>query len=120
MEIALFDEVKNALTITPENGPICYIKGSHKDGVLPHKASGVMGNSMGLIKMPEDAKSREFCVTLEPGDAAIHHCQTIHYSAPNKTDHPRCGLLLVYRGAHTQFDPQLKEAYDKVRPVVTV
>ena len=34
-----------------------------------------------------------FVRTLEPGDALVHHCQTIHYSSPNKTDHPCCGLL---------------------------
>jgi hypothetical protein len=45
----------------------------------------------------------------------IHHCQTIHWSAPNKTDRPRCGLLFVYRGAHTAPDPQLKAAYDAAR-----
>ena len=52
---------------------------------------------------------------LEPGDALIHHCQTIHWSAPNKTDRSRCGLLLVYRGEHTTSDPTLKAAYDAAR-----
>ncbi len=102
---------------TLENGPIYYLKGSHTSGVLPHRASGVAGNSMGLQQMPEHAKSDVFCGTLEPGDALIHHCQTIHWSAANKTDQPRCGMLLVYRGAHTNFDPALKEAYDIARGV---
>jgi ectoine hydroxylase-related dioxygenase (phytanoyl-CoA dioxygenase family) len=48
---------------------------------------------------------------LEPGDATIHQCETIHHSAPNTTEHSRLGLLLVYRGSHTQTDPKLKEAY---------
>src|SRR3954469_7622564 len=88
---------------TMENGPIYYLKGSHRLGVLPHRPSGVAGNSMGLAEMPPRAgdKSEEFCGTLDAGDAMIHHSQTIHWSAPNKTDRPRCGLLLVYRGAHT-------------------
>jgi ectoine hydroxylase-related dioxygenase (phytanoyl-CoA dioxygenase family) len=96
---------------TMENGPIYYLKGSHKAGMLPHRPSGVAGNSMGLSKMPQHADADEFCGTLDPGDALIHHCQTIHWSAPNKTDAPRCGLLLVYRGAHTRPDPSLKDAY---------
>src|SRR3954453_5863151 len=33
---------------TMENGPIYYLKGSHRLGVLPHRPSGVAGNSMGL------------------------------------------------------------------------
>jgi phytanoyl-CoA hydroxylase len=100
---------------TIENGPIYYLKGSHAAGVLPHRPSGVAGNSMGLTKMPEHERGDEFCGTLEPGDALIHHCQTIHWSAPNKTDYPRCGLLLVYRGAHTGSDAELRARYDAAR-----
>ena len=99
---------------TEENGPIYYLKGSQR-GMHPHRPSGVAGNSMGLAKMPPHEQSEVFRGTLEPGDALVHHCQTIHWSAPNKTDHPRCGLLMVFRGAHTAFDPKLKEAYDAAR-----
>ena len=102
---------------TLENGPIYYLKGSHTLRVLPHRPSGVAGNSMGLGEMPARTgdKSDEFCGTLEPGDAIVHHSQTIHWSAPNKTDRPRCGMLLVYRGTHTKDDPDLKAAYDAAR-----
>jgi phytanoyl-CoA hydroxylase len=55
--------------------------------------------------------SEQFCGLLQPGDATIHQCQTIHHSAPNTTDHSRLGLLFVYRGSHTQTDPTLKAAY---------
>lgn len=96
---------------TLENGPIYYVKGTHKLGLRPHKASGVAGNSMGLVEMPPASELEKFCGTLEPGDALIHHCETIHYSAPNKSDHSRCGFLLVYRGEHTRDNPQHREAY---------
>lgn len=98
---------------TEANGPIFYIRGSH-GGMLPHQPSGVAGNSMGLAVGFD--KSDPFVGLLDAGDALIHHCQTIHYSSPNKTDHPRCGLLLVYRGSHTQDDPSLREAYTRARP----
>ena len=100
---------------TDANGPIFYLKGSHRGGTLPHRPSGVAGNSMGLAKMPPHDQADVFRGTLEPGDALIHHCETIHWSAPNQTDQPRCGLLMVFRGAHTAHDPKLKEAYDAVR-----
>lgn len=95
--------------VTDANGPVFYARGSHKLGMLPHKPSGVKGNSMGLASAFE--KDNIFSGTLDPGDALIHHCQTIHYSAPNRTDHARCGLLCVYRAAHTQYDPVLQAAY---------
>jgi phytanoyl-CoA hydroxylase len=101
---------------TEANGPVFYARGSHKLGLLPHKASGVKGNSIGLAEKFDHADP--FKGILDPGDALIHHCQTIHYSGPNRTDHSRCGFLMVYRGAHTETDPALKEAYDKARASV--
>ncbi len=98
---------------TMENGPIYYVRGSHKWGMRPHRASGVKGNSMVMSDPPSVDPQQEFCGTLDPGDALIHQCQTVHYSAPNKSDHARCGLLMVYRGAHTVEDPKLREAYRK-------
>ncbi|HZZ42489.1 MAG TPA: phytanoyl-CoA dioxygenase family protein [Tepidisphaeraceae bacterium] len=100
---------------TEANGPIFYLKGSHRGGTQPHRPSGVAGNSMGLAKMPPHDEVDVFRGTLNAGDALVHHCQTIHWSAPNKTDHPRCGLLMVFRGAHTVHDAKLKEAYEFAR-----
>ena len=102
---------------TEANGPIFYLKGSQRQ-MHAHRPSGVAGNSMGLAKMPQHADADVFRGMLEAGDALIHHCQTIHWSAPNKTDHARCGLLMVFRGAHTVHDPELKAAYDAARAVV--
>lgn len=96
---------------TLENGPVTYHKTSHRLGMLPHQPSGVSGNSMGLVE-PAD-HGEKFIGTLEPGDALIHHCQIVHESEPNGSDHSRCGLLMVYRGAHTAVDPSLKERYQQ-------
>lgn len=103
---------------TIENGPIYYVKGSHKLGTLPHKPSGVAGNSMGIVDPPAPDPARELCGTLHAGDALIHHCQTIHYSSPNQSDRARCGLLMVYRGPHTAVNEQLKTRYDTARGTI--
>ena len=97
--------------VTAANGPVTYVKGSHRLGPLPTKPSGVRGNSIGLAGMPETSEEDLLVALLEPGDATIHHCDTIHYSAPNTTDYPRLGFLLVFRGGHTQTDPALKATY---------
>ena len=97
--------------VTVENGPVYFIKGSHKLGMLPTKPSGVTGNSIGLADVPETPKSEQFCATLDPGDATIHHCEIIHHSDPNRTDQSRLGLLFVYRGSHTRANERLKAAY---------
>ncbi|MBI2432553.1 MAG: phytanoyl-CoA dioxygenase family protein [Candidatus Hydrogenedentes bacterium] len=95
--------------VTPENGPVNYVRGSHKGGVLPHARSGVAGNSVGLCDpLPEH---EPFVGLLNPGDALIHHANTIHYSLPNRTDYARRALLMVFRGSHCEPDPVLKKAY---------
>lgn len=63
-------------------------------------------------------KGDSFVGTLAPGDALIHHCETIHFSSPNKTDQPRCGLLMVFRGSHTAAGPALQAAYAAARASV--
>jgi|UniRef100_UPI00378377A2 phytanoyl-CoA hydroxylase len=97
--------------VTEANGPVFFVKGSHKEGMQPTKPSGVRGNSIGMVDPSTVPLSEQFCGLLAPGDATIHQCETIHHSAPNTTDFSRLGLLLVYRGSHTQTDPKLKEAY---------
>jgi phytanoyl-CoA hydroxylase len=97
--------------VTLDNGPVYFIKGSHKAGLLPSRPSGVTGNSIGLAEPPTTPLSEQFCALLEPGDATIHHCETIHHSQPNQTDHSRLGLLFVYRGVHTQVNEEWRAAY---------
>ncbi len=97
--------------VTVENGAVYFIKGSHNTNMLPTKPSGVTGNSIGLAEKPTTPKEEQFCATLSPGDATIHHCETIHHSDPNQTDQPRLGLLFVYRGSHTITNDELKTAY---------
>lgn len=97
--------------VTLANGPVYYVRGSQKGGMLPTKPSGVKGNSIGLAEAPDVPLEEQFCGLLEAGDALIHQCETIHHSAPNTSDFPRLGLLLVYRGKHTHTDPTLKAAY---------
>ena len=97
--------------VTEANGPVTYVKRSHRLGPLPTKPSGVRGNSIGLAEMPGTTEDDLLVGLLEPGDATIHHCDTVHYSAPNTTDFPRLGFLLVFRGSHTETDPLLKAAY---------
>ncbi len=97
--------------VTPENGPVFSVKGSHRGGVLPTKPSGVRGNSIGMAEPSTVPLKEQFCGLLAPGDATIHHCKTIHHSAPNTTDRSRLGLLFVFRGSHTQTDPALKAVY---------
>ena len=102
--------------VTPENGPVHYLPGSHTQGVHEHVPSGVKGNSFGLAKTVDETQAK--AALLKAGDILIHHCQTIHFSAPHVSDFPRLGLLLVFRGEHTQDSPEMKAAYQKARALM--
>jgi ectoine hydroxylase-related dioxygenase (phytanoyl-CoA dioxygenase family) len=113
-------EPDQALTIwialadaTEENGCVRYISGSHRLGNLPHESSGVKGNSQRLRQLPDDA-GPEISGMVRRGGALIHHCNTIHRSEPNNSDHDRPGLLLVYKAARCRIDRTRKENYDAV------
>lgn len=98
---------------TEENGCVYYSRGSHRTLQIPHKASGVLGNSMMAGEVP--AQLDEVPGLLAPGDAMLHHCMTLHRSEPNRSDQPRRGLLIVYRGAHCHVDPEAAREYSAVR-----
>jgi len=97
--------------VTDDNGPIHYIRGSYLEGLQPHIPSQVSGNSMGLEKSL--ACDESWAALLEPGDAVIHHAETIHFSAPNTSKQSRLGLLVVYRGAHCIKNAELLSAYQR-------
>ncbi|WP_437223024.1 phytanoyl-CoA dioxygenase family protein [Planctomicrobium sp. SH661] len=97
---------------TAENGAVEYLLGSHHE-VFPHTPSGVKGNSIGLADPSVNERFESFLGTVEPGDALIHHSQTVHFSQPNRSDQSRLCLILVYRGSHTRTDPQLQDRYHR-------
>ena len=99
---------------TIENGAVYYAPGTQRK-LVPHEPSGVAGNSMKASAAPNIAEADQFCGVLQPGDALVHHCQVLHRSEPNRSEQSRLGLLMVFRGAHTQTDPVLQAAYEKAR-----
>lgn len=95
--------------VTPENGPVSYLLGTHRDGARAHAPSGVAGNSMGLVGEVDHAAA--WPGLLEAGDALVHHSNTIHFSAPNTSAFARRGLLMVFKGAHCVVDEGLRSKY---------
>ncbi|WP_164103680.1 phytanoyl-CoA dioxygenase family protein [Candidatus Laterigemmans baculatus] len=95
---------------TEENGAVEYFLGSQHT-LLPHKPSGVKGNSFGLADASAADRFPSFLGTVDAGDMLVHHCQTIHQSQPNRSASPRLSLVIVYRAAHTETDNDLQQAY---------
>ena len=81
-----------------ENGCLELVKGSHKLGRIDHvPVPGEGQNVADPKRMAEITKAMEIVpAELEPGDAVFFHCNTLHRSAQNRSEHRRWTLLCCY------------------------
>jgi phytanoyl-CoA hydroxylase len=94
-----------------DNGCLWYARGSHKSGIRPHGASGVLGFSQGLLNF--DPKQVDGVpIELHPGDAVAHSSATIHWSGVNNTPRTRRAVATFCYGASTVRD---EEAYARYK-----
>ena len=85
-----------ALTdVTEENSPVRFLPGSHKNGLIEHKA-GFEGTILREAKV--DA-SGAVTVTLPVGGASWHHCDVLHQSQPNRSPRPRPAYAIQFFSA---------------------
>ncbi|MDB4533828.1 phytanoyl-CoA dioxygenase family protein [Vicingaceae bacterium] len=85
---------------TIENGCLQVIRGSHKLGRIEH---GVSGGQTGADMERVDqalAKMELIHCKMNAGDALFFHCNTLHRSDANRSEHPRWGLITCYNTRH--------------------
>jgi ectoine hydroxylase-related dioxygenase (phytanoyl-CoA dioxygenase family) len=82
---------------TLENGCMSMIKGSHRLGLLEHRADGVFTGACQEKRHWEDHPELITPVTPKAGGISIHHCLTLHGSGPNLSGQPRRGIVYQYR-----------------------
>ena len=84
---------------TRENGCLQVLRGSHRLGRIDHVRLGGQ-TSADPERMAEIEKRMELVhCEMAPGDAMFLHCNTLHASAPNRSDKPRNLLLCCYNAA---------------------
>ena len=94
-----------------ENGTLHYVAGSHKKGILSHRASRVLGFSQGLDEDDLAAFGREVSCRLQRGDLLVHHSCTIHRAEGNPSTRLRRALAMVYYGKSARVDPESHRRY---------
>ena len=82
--------------VTPDNGPLMVIPGSHKGPILSHQANGFFA---GAIDPDDPLFEPDKAVTLtgRAGSMTVHHARILHGSAPNMSERNR--LILFYECA---------------------
>jgi hypothetical protein len=86
------------------NGPLMVIPGSHKGPVLSHHNNGVFAGAIDPAD-PDFHYDRAVTLTGKAGSMTVHHCRTLHGSAPNKSDRPR--FILFFEAAAADAWPLL-------------
>jgi phytanoyl-CoA hydroxylase len=84
-----------------ENGCICVVPGSHKDGPLPHVGQHYLNHVQYPISMGTPCPA-------EAGDVLFFNYLTIHGSNPNRSSRIRRNVLFQYRDP---ADPPLEKVH---------
>ncbi|MGI9410829.1 MAG: phytanoyl-CoA dioxygenase family protein [Hyphomicrobiaceae bacterium] len=80
-----------------ENGCLKLVRGSHRIGRLDHLQVTPEQNSADPERLPHILATHEVvdCI-LEPGDAVVFHCNTLHRSDQNRSENRRWTFLCCY------------------------
>lgn len=79
-----------------ENGCMQVLKGTHRMGRVEHNMAGEQVGAH-MEKVEEALKQHELVyVEIQPGDALFFHCNLLHRSNANLSDHSRWSLISVY------------------------
>jgi ectoine hydroxylase-related dioxygenase (phytanoyl-CoA dioxygenase family) len=96
-----------------KNGGVFYFAGSHKIGLLKHKASFAPGSSQIVEDLKRLKKFKKFYPKLQPGDCLIHNAMVVHGSEINNSKYPRKGVTLRYIPKNSKFNKLQKIKYEK-------
>jgi len=103
---------------TRENGCLQALKGSHLMGRIEHGVvAGQTGADLERVKAAMERLELVYC-EMEPGDALFFHCNLLHASAPNKSEHPRWGLICCYNAARN--NPYKESKHPRYTPLEKV
>ena len=97
--------------IDEENGCMRYVRGSHRRGMRPHRASNILGFSQGLSDFSDEDLEQEVAMCAKPGDVFAHHSMIIHRADANESDRRRAALGLVFYAARARKDEEKAERY---------
>jgi phytanoyl-CoA hydroxylase len=98
--------------VDAENGCLRYVVGSHKRGIRPHGRSNILGFSQGITDYGPGDRALEVPIHLQPGDAVVHHGETIHRAEPNASPaRHRRAFAMVFKGLSCQRDEEAFARY---------
>jgi len=112
------DLLSVAVALSPmsaANGCLKLLAGSHRAGRVRHLRIGDQtGADPERVAALED-RLNTVAFEAEPGDVMLFHCNVLHTSAPNRSDHSRELLLVAYNARHN--DPVKEHHHPGYTPI---
>lgn len=108
---------------TKENGCLQVLNGSHLMGRIDHGPTGDQtGADLERVQAARERLELVYC-EMESGDAIFFHCNLLHRSDQNRSEHPRWAFIACYNaarndpykeGRHPRYVPLAKWSDEKV------
>jgi hypothetical protein len=103
---------------TKENGCLQVIEGSHHCGRVDHVLTGEQAGA-DRERVEQILKRMPLVyLEMEPGDAVFFHCNLLHRSDQNKSEHPRWSMICCYNAARN--DPYTESHHPRYTPLKVV
>ena len=112
--------------VDQSNGCVRYVRGSHRNGLRPHRGTDVLGFSQGITDFGGEEDLRdEVAVEAEPGDLLVHDALTIHRADGNTS--PDCGRQALgwicysdracVSDSHAEYQAQLMDNWKRAERI---
>ncbi len=103
---------------TRENGCLQVLRRSHELGRIDHILTGDQAGA-DMERVNEAVKRLELVyVEMDPGDALFFHCNLLHRSDQNRSEHPRWSMICCYNAARN--DPYKESHHPRYTPLKKV
>jgi ectoine hydroxylase-related dioxygenase (phytanoyl-CoA dioxygenase family) len=83
--------------VTPESGPMIFVRGSQRWGLLQGSDFFAQDDIRANFKVPDGGKWEEAAAVLPPGGFSLHHNLTLHGSGPNTSGYARRAFAIHLR-----------------------
>lgn len=112
LHVAVWMALDNA---TAENGCMQYIPGSHRWGNLTTQTTWTESVSHLSVDESRIDTSQAVMVEAKAGDAVLHDGMVLHYSAPNRSPHPRWAFVLDFVSTQARYTGEGEPDYPRLK-----
>ena len=85
-----------------DNGCMTMIPGSHREGAASRERAATEKGENPSLLMADVDESKAVRVPIKAGYGLLHHCRTLHSTAPNRSERDRRAMVVHYMSSGTR------------------